>query len=233
MIGVLNHLLSLIFSFHYHSQKVIGCLGNDNDAPKVKMNVFNNITFSKQPVLIYRYLFWIIGFNLSTSCHKKPTIKLLHHNFFWSKQSISATPINGVSWFPFLGGIGSIESPKDGKDYKWYTLQETNMSPTWKIFGKSSTQICRKSGGEKGNSLEGFSVSGRFSHQLLLHQGVIEYKAHIILRRYAKTWHLGWNHRVKFSLNGGSVKGEGSMVDWYIYVPREWLILHGFHVGKM
>ena len=27
MIGVSNHLLSIVFRFHYHSQKVIGCLG--------------------------------------------------------------------------------------------------------------------------------------------------------------------------------------------------------------
>ena len=27
MIGVSNHLLSIIFRFHYHPQKVIGCLG--------------------------------------------------------------------------------------------------------------------------------------------------------------------------------------------------------------
>jgi len=28
MIGVYNHLLSKVFSFHYHPQKVIGSLGN-------------------------------------------------------------------------------------------------------------------------------------------------------------------------------------------------------------
>ncbi len=27
MIGVSNHLLSIVFRFHYHSQKVIGFLG--------------------------------------------------------------------------------------------------------------------------------------------------------------------------------------------------------------
>ena len=27
MIGVSNHLLSIVFGFHYHSQKVIGSLG--------------------------------------------------------------------------------------------------------------------------------------------------------------------------------------------------------------
>ena len=31
MIGVSNHLLSKVFSFHYHSQKVIGSLGTRID----------------------------------------------------------------------------------------------------------------------------------------------------------------------------------------------------------
>jgi len=30
MIGLSNHLLSKVLGFHYHSQKVIGSLGNNN-----------------------------------------------------------------------------------------------------------------------------------------------------------------------------------------------------------
>ena len=34
MIGVYNHLLSKVFRFHYHSQKVIGSYINENYAPE-------------------------------------------------------------------------------------------------------------------------------------------------------------------------------------------------------
>ena len=33
MIGVYNHLMSIVFRFHYHSQKVIGSLGLINNQP--------------------------------------------------------------------------------------------------------------------------------------------------------------------------------------------------------
>ena len=39
LIGVSNHLLSKVFRFHYHSQKVIGSLGNE-DVPCFQTNSF-------------------------------------------------------------------------------------------------------------------------------------------------------------------------------------------------
>ena len=35
MIGMFNHLLSIVFRFHYHSQEVIGSLGHGWDTPKI------------------------------------------------------------------------------------------------------------------------------------------------------------------------------------------------------
>ena len=37
MIGVSNHLLSIVFGFHYHSQKVIGSLGHHFQGPAVNL----------------------------------------------------------------------------------------------------------------------------------------------------------------------------------------------------
>ena len=57
MIGVYNHLLSQVFRFHYHSQKVIGSLGNDDFmhrcdvfVSRKKMWVFHGYMFVYQRV---------------------------------------------------------------------------------------------------------------------------------------------------------------------------------------
>ena len=54
MIGVYNHLLSKVFRFHYHSQKVIGSLGIHNDIHCVHCTVGVDFDLSwRREVSIY------------------------------------------------------------------------------------------------------------------------------------------------------------------------------------
>ena len=57
MIGVYNHLLSKVFRFHYHSQKVIGSLGYyiAGHLRKILINLNFNDIFGRIPLLFYHH----------------------------------------------------------------------------------------------------------------------------------------------------------------------------------
>lgn len=58
MIGVYNHLLGKVFSFHYHPQKVIESLGNITNYWK---------TYIHESVIVWGWFCWLLGWELTNS----------------------------------------------------------------------------------------------------------------------------------------------------------------------
>ena len=116
MIGVSNHLLSIVFGFHYHSQKVIGSLGWIKLIPSMKCfsHMFVKSILLEKNMAATHLGEWQI--QSTWSCLFKSSAK----NDDWKPWKASSLRMHGTiciftymnGWF-FMVNVGKPASPMD------------------------------------------------------------------------------------------------------------------------
>ena len=111
MIKVPNHLLSIVFSFHYHSQKVIGSLGIDNKST-IHAGTVNIPTFFTGQYLNCEPTCWLPWAAVATLPIEAFTIREAFTRLFYTLR------IHGTGIFTYIyhknqPKVGKYTSPMD------------------------------------------------------------------------------------------------------------------------